>query len=356
MQTETIILNKERNVTLTAYLQETGGRFDYIDKRPGMLIIPGGGYQYCSEREADPPAMAYLKAGFQVFILRYSIGKDAVWPNPLNDYEAAMELIQAKEEEWGVYKDKVAVLGFSAGGHLAASAASMSVHRPAAAVLGYAVTLGEMVKNCEATAPDIISAVDRHTCPCFVFATRDDSVVPVENSLAFTAALAKNGVSFESHIYAYGPHGFSTGDTSVQYKDTRLCSRAPRWTEDSIAWLRDVLGEFGRNELTQPICPPHVTGDFEDYLSLECTLGYLRHYEKAQEVMKPFLQWLEENRQQVADRIGPAAGEITRREGLEGFYLMADNRTLREVLGNTDLSREEQDKLKSALEKIENLD
>ena len=83
MRTEKITLNEERNVTLTAYLQETGGRFAYISARPGMLIIPGGGYQYCSEREADPPAMAFLKAGFQVFILNYSIGKDARWPNPL---------------------------------------------------------------------------------------------------------------------------------------------------------------------------------------------------------------------------------------------------------------------------------
>ena len=305
MYTEKIMINQERNVTLTAYLQETGGRFDYIEKRPGMLIIPGGGYQYCSEREADPPAMAFLKAGFQVFILNYSIGKDARWPNPLNDYEAAMELIQTKAEEWKVYKDKIAVLGFSAGGHLAACAAAMAEHRPAAAVLGYAVTMGDMVKNCEETAPDVVSAVDRRTCPCFVFATRNDSVVPVENSLKFVSALAENGVSFETHIYAYGPHGFSTGDSSVQ-------------------------------------------------LSLECTLGYLRRCQNAAEVMGPFLKWLEENRQQVADSIGPAAGEITRREGMEGFFLMADNRTLREVLGNTDLSREEQEKMKGALEKIEN--
>lgn len=112
MNIEKIVLEQERKVTLTAYLQETGGRFAYIEKRPGILIIPGGGYQYCSEREADPPAMAFLKAGFQVFILNYSIGKDARWPNPLNDYEAAMEQIQTKAEEWRIYKDKIAVLGF----------------------------------------------------------------------------------------------------------------------------------------------------------------------------------------------------------------------------------------------------
>ena len=106
--------------------------------------------------------------------------------------------------------------------------------------------------------------------------------------------------------------------------------------------------------MTEPACPKHVTGDYEDNLSLECTLGYLRRCQNAAEVMGPFLKWLEENRQQVADSIGPAAGEITRREGMEGFFLIADNRTLREVLGNTDLSREEQEKMKGALEKIEN--
>lgn len=354
MRTEKITLNEERNVTLTAYLQETGGRFDYISARPGMLIIPGGGYQYCSEREADPPAMAFLKAGFQVFILNYSIGKDARWPNPLEDYEKAMKLIHARAEEWKVYEDKVAVLGFSAGGHLAACAATMAEHRPAAAVLGYAVTEKETVEKCEKTAPDAVAAVDRRTCPCFVFATRDDSVVPIQNSLSFVTALAKNGVSFESHIYAYGPHGFSTGDTSVQYRDSHLCSRVPRWTDDCIAWLRDILGDFGEKTMTAPACPRHVTGDYEDYLSLECTLGYLRRHEKAADVMGSFLDWLTCHRQQVADSIGPAAGEITRREGMEGFFLMADNRTLREVLGNTDLSREEQAKLKEALEKIEN--
>ena len=61
--------------------------------------------------------------------------------------------------------------------------------------------------------------------------------------------------------------------------------------------------------MTAPVCPKHVTGDYDDYLSLECTLGYLRHCEKAASVMEPFLKWLEENRQQVADHIGPAAGK-----------------------------------------------
>ena len=228
MTTEVLVLNEERNVTLTAYIQAVGGEFRYVDKRPAILILPGGGYQYCSDREADPVAMVYLKAGYQVFILRYSVNKHCAWPNPLNDYEQAMSLIRANAERWNLYADKVAVIGFSAGGHLAACAATMAKEKPDAALLGYAVTKEDLASNCTPGAPDAVSAVDKDTCPCFIFATRNDEVVPIVNSIEFAHALAVNGISFESHIYAYGPHGFSSCDTSVQNKDTLMCNRVPQ--------------------------------------------------------------------------------------------------------------------------------
>lgn len=67
-------------------------------------------------------------------------------------------------------------------------------------------------------------------------------------------ALAEYDIAFESHIYAYGPHGFSTCDTSVQSKNTVICKRVPDWVDDSIGWLRDILGEFGESEMTEPVC------------------------------------------------------------------------------------------------------
>lgn len=90
MDVEKIVLNGERNVTLTAYTQPVEGEFNHISKRPAVLILPGGGYSMCSDREADPVAFPYLEAGYQAFILRYSVGEDSVWPNPLDDYEQAM--------------------------------------------------------------------------------------------------------------------------------------------------------------------------------------------------------------------------------------------------------------------------
>jgi len=274
MRTERITLNEERNVTLTAYLQGVGGEFRFVTKRPAILILPGGAYQFCSEREADPVAMPYLKAGYQVFILRYSLGENAVWPNPLTDYEEAMTLIRERAEEWNLYADKIAVIGFSAGGHLAAAAATMSKNRPNAAILGYAV-LNEDVKGCLISAPSTVSAVDYTTCPCFIFSSRTDNLVPIQNAIEFMGALAEYGISFESHIYSFGPHGFSTADSSIQPKETKMCARIPNWVEDSISWLKEMFGDFGPDGLDAPVCKPRVNDDFEETYTVDCTMECL---------------------------------------------------------------------------------
>lgn len=292
MHTEQFVLNEPRRVTLTAYLQPVGREFRYVTKRPALLILPGGGYQYCSEREADPVAFPYLKAGFQVFILRYSVAQDAVWPNPLNDYDQAMELIRRRAADWGLDPEKVAVIGFSAGGHLAAAAATMARNRPNAAILGYAVA-GEDVKGCCPSAPDTIPAVDRHTCPCFLFSTRNDQTVPIQNSIRFMEALAAADISFESHIYAYGPHGFSTGDTAIQDPSSGLCPRARNWVQDSIGWLRDIFGDFGPDGFTAPACGRYASHDYDPVLSVDCTIGHLLDMAAAAPILAPVLDWVQ---------------------------------------------------------------
>lgn len=288
MRVEKIVLHEAREVSLTAYLLETGGEFQNISRRPAVLILPGGGYQFCSDREADPVAMPYLKAGYQAFILRYSVGKHCVWPDPLQDYEQAMKLIREKEEEWKVFPDKIAVIGFSAGGHLAAAAAVMSENRPNAAILGYPVT-GADVKGCLATAPDTIPYVDRNTCPCFLFATRTDEIVPVMNSIRFMEALVQADISFESHIYSYGPHGFSTCDSSVQSLDTAISPRVPGWVDDSLGWLKEVFGDFGSREMTEPVCKAHVTENDGEFLSVDCTFGYIMSQPEGRKLVEQFL-------------------------------------------------------------------
>lgn len=289
MEKEVIVLNEKRKVTLTSYIQQVGGKFENIPKRPGIIIIPGGAYQYCSDREAEPVAFVYLKAGYHVFILRYSVAQHATWPNPLSDYEQAMELIRSRAEEWSIYKDKIAVIGFSAGGHLAASAATMSKNRPNAAILGYAVTMENLAKLCEPTAPDVVSKVDKDTCPCFLFSSRTDTVVPIENSTNFINELVKHDISFESHIYGYGPHGFSTAESAVIKLDTEISNRAKDWVTDSIEWLKEVFGDFGEGKLTQPKYKGKIVDDTYDYLSVYCTLELLLQNKQASKILEPVM-------------------------------------------------------------------
>lgn len=295
MKTETIVINKDRNVTLTAYIQPVGGEFENIVKRPAILVLPGGGYYSCSDREADPIAFSYLKAGYQVFILRYSIGENAVWPNPLEDYEAAMELIRSRENEWKLYPQKVAVIGFSAGGHLAACAATMADNRPNAAILGYAVIDKETVSAFLPSAPDAAEAVDGNTCPCFLFASRTDTLVPVRNSLKMIMALMEYDISYESHIYAYGNHGFSSCDSSLVYDMSEICNRVPHWVNDSIEWLKDVFGDFADQRMTEPKCKAKINGNQEPNFNVECTMKYLMQRKEVMDELSPVLNLLKEN-------------------------------------------------------------
>ena len=344
MKCELIQLNKERNVTLTAYVTETEGEYRYVTARPAVIVIPGGGYQFCSDREADPVAMPFLAAGYDVFILRYSVGENAVWPTPLNDYDEAYEYIISRADEWKVMKDKIAVIGFSAGGHLAAAAATMAKHRPQAAILGYPVIREDTVQECEKTAPGIPEHVSYDTCPCFIFATRTDSVVPIQNTIDMLNALNQYQVSFECHIYSHGPHGFSTGDSSVQGVDTIIAGRARDWVQDSIKWLRDVMGEFGNDGLTKPVCKAHVSEDGNAWLSLDCSISRIFGNPEAVRRLQPLIADMKE-------KIPPFAPGMTFDDMMQTLGKML----LRDLLVERNIWTDRLDELDALLSEVPNI-
>ena len=348
MYTEKIILNEERNVTLTAYLQPVGGEFLSIQKRPALLVLPGGGYTMCSDREADPIAFPYLNEGYQVFILRYSVGKNAKWPTPLNDYEQAMEYIRSKSEEWHLYTDKIAVIGFSAGGHLTGCAATMAKNKPNAAILGYAAVDGDTITGYSPTTPDVISHVDDNTCPCFVFTSRTDNMVPVRNSVKFINALTEHDISFESHIYAYGPHGFSTCNNASLTPGSEYCSRIPHWVGDSIAWLKDVLGEFSITGMTEPKCKNHINGNKKATLSVDCTMAYLMNNKAAQQLLQPIME-------ASSNAYAEYLPEPEEDEPSMNMDLLYQSMTLREILGYGGTTSEIIEQMNAALNQIPNI-
>lgn len=317
MRQETIILNAERNVTLTAYIQEVAGEFGF-QKRPAMLVLPGGGYAMCSDREADPVAMAYLKAGFQAFVLRYSTGDHKIWPNPLEDYEQAMELLKEKADQWHFDADRIAAVGFSAGGHLCACAATIAKNKPAAAILVYPAILKDVCDMCQPGMPQPNEHVSGDASPCFLVSARDDRIVDIKNSLMMQLALADNGIPFESHIYSYGGHGFSTGEDWIITNS--VSERIPDWVGDSVGWLKETLGTLTMKGFSEPNIAVSKNGDNAPVLSVMCSLTHIRKQSQdAIDVLKPLFDRM----QAVAD---------TRGYSMEGLMDAVGNNTLRELM------------------------
>ncbi len=337
----TLTLNEERRVTLTAVLQGTGGEYHKLTKRrPAVLVLPGGGYDYCSERESEPVALAFAKAGYQAFVLRYSTGAFKDWPNPMEDYEQAMELIRGKADEWNLWPDKLAVIGFSAGGHLAACGATIGRNRPDAAVLIYPVTTQESADMCGAGMPAPVEHVSASTPPCFLAATRTDMTVPVLDSLRFEQELVRYGIEFESHIYGYGNHGFATGDPYMN--DTPVCARTADWIPDCIGWLEDLFGVPTFTGFEDPVCPRTVNADRADVLSLDCTVAHLLRQEgEAAELLTP-----------VRSALDRAVAEYSDHgRNVEPLFRL---RTLREMLRRIGFPAEDLGDLDDALKKIPN--
>ncbi|MDD3279065.1 MAG: alpha/beta hydrolase [Lachnospiraceae bacterium] len=250
-----------------AYLQtDIGEEVDQRGALPGVIICPGGGYDMVSVREAEPVAKMYLAAGYHAFVLYYSVKKAAREFRPLLELASAMAHIRENAKEWNVDRGKIAVCGFSAGGHLAASlgtmyrdgafqAAQKKLHaefsaeeiRPDAMILGYPVITADEYANVGSITTvsgadpgselyrqfGLDQYVDGSTPPAFLWHTSTDVCVPVENSLKFAAAMAAAKVPFELHVFPTGDHGMSVCTAEVATAD----SYNGRWVEWSIRWL-----------------------------------------------------------------------------------------------------------------------
>lgn len=238
--------------TLTCYIQHNSWEMPTADIRPAMLVIPGGGYVMCSDREAEPIALAYLTEGFNAFVLRYSVGCQS-WQRAYEDGVASVRYIRENAASLHIDPHKIAAIGFSAGGHLAACLGTMGPDRPDALILGYPVILPEMGPPMGLEIPDASAGVDWTTPPSFLFASSDDGCVPVENSLSFAQSLAKNAVYFEMHVYLHAGHGFSTGKAAhANGNPANAVPDTQDWVRDSVRFLHHVFGDFPLDGKPQP--------------------------------------------------------------------------------------------------------
>ncbi|HEY2468571.1 MAG TPA: alpha/beta hydrolase [Terracidiphilus sp.] len=250
-----------------------------FDPQPGhengsaVVIFPGGAYQHLATNlEGRQIANWFNAHGFRAFVLRYRLTSDGyVLPVPLLDARRAIQTVRARAQDYHIDPNRIVVIGFSAGGHLAALAATQPVEanpeaedsiervssRPDFLVLGYpwigAISsdtshlsycqIFHLMDRCEALrtaySPDLF--VTSKTPPTFWYHTADDQTVPVEQGLRFYEALIKAGVPAEGHIFEHGPHGsgLGRGDLSMD-----------QWPALLETWLRahGLLAKRGPTE------------------------------------------------------------------------------------------------------------
>ena len=243
MFVKTYNLTDDPNITLTAYIPDISEEMKNMKTKPSVLVLPGGAYKFCSDREAEPIALAYLAKGFNAFVLRYSLNEKSAFPTPLNDASKALKFIRDNAAEFYTDPQKIAVIGFSAGGHLAAALSTMSDDKPNACILGYPCILSSTSPILASPVESVTDYVTDKTPPTFLFAASNDGAVPIENSLSYAEALSRNGVSFELHIFEDGGHGFSLGtDVVCSTKESQeSCKPNAYWLDRSAQWLKKLF-------------------------------------------------------------------------------------------------------------------
>lgn len=266
MKTITPALPFDTQAALIGYLHDEMNLIPGRDARPCVLICPGGAYMLVSPREADPPAFAFFAKGYNVFVLTYTVGgpdQPALGMTPLKEISAAVMLIRENSVQWHISKEKIAVCGFSAGGHLCGSLGVLwdapelkavmdtknGQNRPNAMILCYPViSAGEHAhrgsfQHLTGNTPEgnrlfsLESQVTAQTPPAFLWHTADDASVPVENSLLMASALRRHGVPFECHIFQSGVHGLSMGNVEVNSVNHH-CSH---WFALCAEWLNGLF-------------------------------------------------------------------------------------------------------------------
>jgi len=242
--------------------------------KAAVVLCPGGGYYGLAiDHEGHDVAKKLNEYGIAVFVLKYRMPQESYFENkkvvPLQDVQRAIQYVRANALNFGVDSDKIGVAGFSAGGHLAASAGvhftkqfqPAPIHinsRPDFMLLVYPVISFQDGLTHRGSANNLIGTfsshekdtldtddvrfysnelqVDMNTPPSFLVHALDDEAVPVENSLLFSAALRQEAVEVETFFYKTGGHGFGMYNTYYELN----------WVDAFVSWLEDYYSEYDR--------------------------------------------------------------------------------------------------------------
>lgn len=250
-----------------------------IDKRPLVIVCPGGGYCYTSEREAEMFALKWNAYGYHAMVLLYSVAP-AVYPTSLLELATVVRMARESAEEWHIDPRWIFIQGSSAGGHLAASygvfwrkpfvkeavKAGEEMLRPNGMILNYPVItsgiyahrgsfeslLGDKYEE-KKEEMSLENQVNADTPPAFLWHTNEDRSVPAENSLLFALSMRRAGIPVELHIYRKGGHGLGLASELTMCRNGDCVEPSCQsWFSLAYDWTKGICG-------TPPDFHPHMS-------------------------------------------------------------------------------------------------
>lgn len=244
--------------TLEGYILDCELSLGQETSRPAIVVCPGGGYLYCSPREAEPIALRYAARGFHAFILRYSVKWDAANFSPLQEVSWVIGLLREHAEEWHIDPNKIVTCGFSAGGHLALAAGLLAENKPNAMILNYpavnlpnaqgvnfilkVLTGRQDVTDEDSAYFSLTNHITKDAPPVFMAATAED-LLTGHGALPVANAYNSLGLGYELHVFQHGPHGYALADETSADGSTQMLNESyAHWHDLSVNWLHRIFG------------------------------------------------------------------------------------------------------------------
>ncbi len=233
MNFQNVDLDKQKKTSLDIYQSNTDRLL------PGIVIIAGGSYKKFAERDSERVALTFATHAFQSFVVRYPVEELKNYQDAKVSIEQSFDYIVSHAKDLGVDTEKLGIIGFSAGGQLAAAYADKNDTKAKFAILGYPVTTQSLDKQMGVVTEDVTKLVTSKTPKTFIFGSINDQMTPfAENILPYVQALAKNNVKFELHEFSTGNHGISLANTYTRIvnKD-RADKYFAKWFPLALDWL-----------------------------------------------------------------------------------------------------------------------
>lgn len=291
---------------LQTYVLESYPKYFQQQKRPAVILCPGGSYALLARKEGEPVALKLNTMGYHAFVLHYSVifrekpvslsreeelppvNENGYFPRQLFQLREAIALVRAHAEEWQLDAEQIVLMGFSAGGHLVASYITFGASvlngqylPPKAAVLGYSLSDLSVADSEEKRSRPSgrLLRKYKHLClfrtenpteeqlracnpcahiapgmpPVFLWHSRTDTEVQASNALNFASGLFAAGVPFELHLYAAGKHGCALADPVCASEKEHYDEGCAAWPDALRIWLKKILTEQPHEAQEEPL-------------------------------------------------------------------------------------------------------